>query len=161
LERADFRRYKNGKFIGVEYLETRGILTLVRVPDGGHVSGTYYVMEELAPGSTWKASGERFVAPFNDGKCTRVSFPDEYRYEGEQNGQSGRLRIISARYAVRYSSGEDPTGDQRIVSASGTHAMSIQIPESTKALSFMRDTMEETFTTAEGSSVTRKGFILM
>jgi OOP family OmpA-OmpF porin len=207
IERADFRRYEGGKFVGVEYRETRGILTLIKSSDGGRFSGTFFELEGIAheggqaarkvvnsqsvsytikpdgtvesesggpyptlrgfpvlptgalsPGDAWKAPGERFVAPLNDGKYTRIKFLCEYRLDANPDGRSSRT--ISARYAVRYTRGEDPDGDPRLVSASGTHDVSIQLAESSDAVSFMRDTMDETYGTADGASITLKGFIL-
>jgi outer membrane protein OmpA-like peptidoglycan-associated protein len=100
------------------------------------------------------------VAPFGDGKYTRISFYSEYRYDGEKITATGGYRSVTARYALRYRQGDDPQGDPRLVSASGTHVVSIQLAVGIDAVSFMRDTVDETFMLTDGSSIQYKGFIL-
>lgn len=47
-ERADLRRYENGRFIGLSYRETRGVLEVRpgEQPGQPRISGDYYVFEE-------------------------------------------------------------------------------------------------------------------
>jgi outer membrane protein OmpA-like peptidoglycan-associated protein len=47
VERSDLSRYENGKYIGLENREVRGILDWAGGPEGDRVEGTFYVIGEL------------------------------------------------------------------------------------------------------------------
>jgi outer membrane protein OmpA-like peptidoglycan-associated protein len=46
LERADLRRYRDGRFEGLAYREVRGVLDAEDAPSGLRLEGTFYVFEE-------------------------------------------------------------------------------------------------------------------
>ena len=52
VEKSDLRKYENGKFIGLENREVRGILARAESTDGDRVEGTFYVIGELNHGGT-------------------------------------------------------------------------------------------------------------
>jgi outer membrane protein OmpA-like peptidoglycan-associated protein len=106
----------------------------------------------ISVGAHWTGVGTRMVDPLHDGKFSRTKFFAEY---------SGKtVRAITATYAVRYGNGEDPAGDVRLKSVSGTHDVSIQLSVPSGAISFMRDHVDETYAFIDGTSVQLKGFIL-
>ncbi len=209
IERADLRKYVGKTFVGLEYRETRGILSWSEVEDGNRIAGTFYVLEELthsgikesrridaevsvsftilgdgtyqsdddatyptlrgfpvlparelAAGDTWRAYGERIITPPDGGTPTRVKIYSEFAYAGVVEQEGARFRVINAKYATRYKRGDDPAGDDRVQSISGSHTVSIRISATDAALSFMRDQVEETYVMRDGTTVTYKGFIL-
>jgi OOP family OmpA-OmpF porin len=115
---------------------------------------------EIAIGEKWRAYGMRVVRPPDDGAPTRVKFYCEFVYEGEKELDGARFRVIGAKYAVRYKRGDDPVGDDRLRSLSGSHTVSIRLSSGEGALSLMRDQVEETYVMADGTSVSYKGFML-
>ncbi len=53
VERADLRKYENGRYVGVEFRETKGIFRGEPGPQSDHVEGTLYFLEGLThQGST-------------------------------------------------------------------------------------------------------------
>jgi outer membrane protein OmpA-like peptidoglycan-associated protein len=106
----------------------------------------------ITAGDRWTGAGTRMVDPMHDGKFSRIKFFAEYR------GKT--VSAITATYAVRYRNGEDPAGDVRLKSVSGTHDVSIQLSVPSGAISFMRDQVDETYAFVDGTSVQLKGFIL-
>jgi OOP family OmpA-OmpF porin len=116
--------------------------------------------EGLSAGDGWRAYGVRLVDPLKGGTFSRVKFYCDYRYEGEKEIGGQAVRLISAKYAMRYKKGDDPAGDERLESVSGSHSVSIQLAAVSGRLSFMRDLVEETYALSDGASVTYKGFIL-
>jgi outer membrane protein OmpA-like peptidoglycan-associated protein len=114
----------------------------------------------ISVGDHWTGVGTRMVDPLHDGKYSRTKFFADYRYNGDvvQGGKASRA--ITATYAVRYSSGEDPAGDIRLKSLTGIHEVSIQLSLPAGAIAFMSDRVDEMYTFADGTSVQLKGFIL-
>jgi OmpA-OmpF porin, OOP family len=209
VERSDLRKYENGKYVGLENREVKGILDWTEVPDGKKVEGTFYVIGELnrggapvamkidaafpaawtirpngqadveadtpyplmrgfpliptgplAPGDSWRAPGECMVEPLRDGKFTLVKFISSYRYDGDKVINGTSFRMITAKYSLGYRKGPAVTGDERLESVSGSHTVSLRISADAGALSFMSDTVEETYEIAGSRSVTYKGFVL-
>ena len=117
-------------------------------------------MAEISVGDQWTGVGTRLVEPMHDGTFTRLKILARYRYAGEVTQGGRTARVITATYAVRYRSGEDPAGDVRLTSVSGTHEVSIQLSVPSGALSFMRDQVDETYAFADGTTVRLQGFIL-
>jgi outer membrane protein OmpA-like peptidoglycan-associated protein len=115
---------------------------------------------EMSVGDKWKGVGSRFVEPLHDGKFSRTRFLAEYRYNGEVTRGGITLRVITATYAERYKKGDDPAGDARLLSISGTHAVSVQLSVPTGAISFMQDQVDETYAFVDGASMQLKGFVL-
>jgi OOP family OmpA-OmpF porin len=209
IERSDLQKYQDGKYIGLENREVRGILDWMKGPDGSRIEGTFYVIGELNRGGTpvaqkvdisspavwtvgldgvidvaedspypilrgfpvfptraltvgdsWKAPGARMVEPFRDGRFTRVKILSSYRYIGDKVIDGKPFRMITAKYAVTYRKPLGPVTDERVLSISGTHTVSIQLSAGVGELSFMSDVMEETYQLADSKSLTYKGFIL-
>ena len=50
IEKSDLRKYENGKYVGLENREVRGILDWTAGPDGEMMDGTFYVIGELNHG---------------------------------------------------------------------------------------------------------------
>ncbi len=117
-------------------------------------------VDDIAVGDTWTAVGTRLVEPLHDGKFSRTRFIAAYRYAGEATVGGKTVRVISATWADRYKRGDDPAGDDRLLSVSGNHAVSIQLAEPSGGLSFMQDQVDETYSFVDGTSVQLKGFIL-
>jgi OOP family OmpA-OmpF porin len=115
----------------------------------------------LEAGKAWRAYGVRIVDPLKDGAFTRVRFYCDYRYDGEASSLSGaKVGVIAAKYAMRYKKGDDPVGDPKISSITGSHTVSIELSPTSERLSFMRDLVEESYALADGGSVAYRGFIL-
>jgi OmpA-OmpF porin, OOP family len=114
----------------------------------------------ISVGDHWTGVGTRMVDPLHDGKYSRTKFFADYRYGGDVVQGGKTARAITATYAVRYKSGEDPSGDVRLTSLTGIHEVSIQLSQPTGAVSFMSDHMDEIYTFADGTSVQLKGFVL-
>jgi OOP family OmpA-OmpF porin len=114
----------------------------------------------MAVGDHWSGAATRMVEPLYDGKFSRTRFLADYRYEGETTLGGKAVRVITATFAVRYRGGEDPAGDERLQSLSGTHEVSFQLSEPTGDISFMRDQVDEKYTFKDGTTVQLKGFIL-
>lgn len=70
------------------------------------------------------------------------------------------FRVISAKYALTYRKPAGPVTDDRVLSISGTHTVSIQLSSDADELSFMSDEMEETYQLADAKSLAYRGFIL-
>ena len=111
-------------------------------------------------GDHWTAAGTRIVDPLHDGTYSRAKFVADYRYGGDvvQGGKTSRS--ITATYAIRYNSGDDPAGDARLKSITGIHEVSIQLSLPTGAISFMSDSEDDMYAFADGTSVQLKGFVL-
>ncbi len=209
VERSDRGRYENGKYIGLEDREVKGVFDWAGGPEGDRVDGIFYVIGELnhlgAPvamkvdasfpaawiigrdgvfdvgadrpyptvrgfptlpvgeletGDTWQAPGELVVEPLRDGRFTRVPFLSSYRYDGVKTVEGKQYRIVTAQYALRYRKGADPTADERLLSVSGSHTVSIRISADSGELVFMSDSVDETYQLAGSRTVASRGFIL-
>jgi OmpA-OmpF porin, OOP family len=209
IERSDLQKYEDGKYIGLENREVRGILDWTKAQDGSRVEGTFYVIgelnrggapvalkvdasfaaawtvgadgvsavdadspyplmlgfpvlpaRELAVGDSWTAPGVRMVEPFRDGTFTSVKILSSYRYVSDKVIDGRSFRVITAKYALTYRKPVGPVTDERVLSISGTHTVSIQLSADAGELSFMSDVMEETYQLADSKTVTFKGFIL-
>ncbi len=116
--------------------------------------------KNIEPGDRWEAFGERVVEPLRDGRYTRVRFYCEYRFQGFESRNGREHSVIRAQYAMRYKPGQDPYGDERIMSISGKHVVTLYYDTERGRPSFMRDRMEEHYALEDGRSVSYKGFIL-
>ncbi|MBN1523633.1 MAG: OmpA family protein [Spirochaetales bacterium] len=116
--------------------------------------------KKLVPGDNWQAYGTRVVEPKRDGVYTRVKFYCDYTYKGEGNLNGVPCDIIQAQYAMRYKRGQDVYGDPNLSDISGKHMVTIYYDADRMRPLFSRDSVEETYTFADGSVETYKGFIL-
>lgn len=115
---------------------------------------------DLVAGEKWQAYGTRVLDPLRDGRFTRVKFYCDYRYDGERTEGGKAVRTVTAKYAMRYRKGQDPVGDDRLQSVSGTHDVVVTLDPATGSPVFLRDSMVESCTYADGKTVVFKGFIL-
>jgi outer membrane protein OmpA-like peptidoglycan-associated protein len=141
------------------------------LPDGNYSVSESYIYptlrnfptfpdKPLKPGEKWEAYGMRIVEPFRDGVFTRVRFYCGYEYKGIEEKDGREYRIIAAQYAMRYKQGQDPYGDERIISISGKHMVKIYFDLEGKRPYFMQDIMDETYLVRDNKSLIFKGFIL-
>lgn len=211
VERSDWARYDNGKYIGHVYREERYDLLPVQEASGIRYSGTVYVFEEtlrdlqksarsldtiipleftLSPaglinikndegypslrnfplfvdtplyaGDRWIGQGQRVVDPRNDSNRVTLPIVVEYVFQGEELYKGEAVYRIRAQYATRYKSSAriGQTGTGAFTEASGKHLVDILIRRADGRPLLMRDTLDETFTWSDGSTVRYKGFTL-
>uniref|UniRef100_A0A7C3I5D2 OmpA family protein n=1 Tax=Gracilinema caldarium TaxID=215591 RepID=A0A7C3I5D2_9SPIR len=211
VERSDWARYDNGKYIGHVYREVRYQLRPEEAAAGLKYSGTVYVFEEtlrdlqksarsldtiipleftispsgfiniendegypairnfplftdkpLKPGDSWIGQGQRVVDPRNDGNRVSLPIVVEYVFQGEDLYRGEPVYRIRAQYATRYKgpvrSGQAVTGT--FSEATGKHVVDILLRTADGRPVLMRDTLDETFTWSDGTSVRYKGFTL-
>ncbi|MBN2536171.1 MAG: OmpA family protein [Spirochaetales bacterium] len=143
-------------------------------PDGRYVmSGDNYYPttrdfpvfpnKKLNPGDSWRAYGIRYIEPFRDGVFTRVKFYCEYVYQGIKEEKDQSYHLITAQYALRYKSGDDPKGDSRIkeIKYAG-HKVTIKFDQkNSKPVSMVDQIIEnlggEEYQFSDGTSMTLKG----
>lgn len=113
----------------------------------------------LREGDTWRDYGIRVVDP-KGGRPTRVKILSEYVYKGVETGQGRERHHIRAQFALRYHRGQDPYGDDDVVEISGKHLVDIYITQDAESSVFMRDTMEDRYRYADGSTIEESGIIL-
>ena len=116
-------------------------------------------LQEIALGERWRSAGVRIVDPLRR-EGTRIPFLCEYEYLGLGDYNGSPAHRIKAQYAVRYRGGEDPYGDPELSSLQGRHTVDIYLPIEEGLSAFMRDLVDETYRYADGSTITRAGFIL-
>ena len=107
----------------------------------------------------WQAFGTRVVDPRNEGIYTTIKFLCEYQYLGVVQYLGEEVHSFRAQYATRYRRGEDIYGDPNLSSVSGKHVVAIMLSVNGDSL-FMRDTVEEVYQYADGSTISLSGFIL-
>lgn len=219
VERSDWARYDNGKYIGHVYRELRYQLQPAQEAAGIRYSGTVYVFEEtlrdltkaarpldtiipveftlspagsikipqdkgypvlrnfplfpdkvVEPGTSWIGHGQRVVDPRNDGNLVSLPIVVEYVFQGEEQYKGESVYRIRAQYATRYrapasssqsaSRSGQGSGSGPFVEASGKHVVDILLCTADARPMLMRDTLDETFSWPDGSSVRYKGFTL-
>jgi outer membrane protein OmpA-like peptidoglycan-associated protein len=107
--------------------------------------------EAISSGTKWKAGADRAVDPLNSGKPVIVPFIAEYEYRGKEFYRGIPVHRIFARYASSY------RGDFRI---QGSHTVDILIQVSDGLPLLMKDSLDETFFFADGSTLRFRGFTL-
>jgi len=118
--------------------------------------------KNVEKGETWEAKAERAVDPLNKNVFTRMPMYIQYTYLRDEvyNGEDAYL--LSAKWATRYGSGTkyvDEEGDRDLVAASGNHNATICISKENGKVIVVRDTVDETFSYADGNKVNFKGTI--
>lgn len=113
----------------------------------------------VSVGGAWTAPGVVVVRPVGGAPATRVSVMAEYEYRGPSVWGGRPALAVRARYAVRYR-GEDRMGDPNLRSAVGGRTADILLDPEDGSTLFVRETVDETFTYADGSRIRLKGFIL-
>jgi outer membrane protein OmpA-like peptidoglycan-associated protein len=106
---------------------------------------------ELKPGAKWTAPGSRAVDPLNLGRFTVVPFTAGYEYKGIELYRGEQVHRISSKYTSGYQ------GEFRL---QGNHSVDILIRLSDGMLLLMQDTLDETYTWPDGSTLRFRGFTL-
>jgi outer membrane protein OmpA-like peptidoglycan-associated protein len=121
-----------------------------------------FIDKPLKPGDRWVGQGQRLVDPRNDGNRVSLPIVVEYVFQGEELYKGEAVYRIRAQYATRYKgpvrSGQAVTG--AFSEATGKHVVDILLRTADSRPVLMRDTLDETFTWSDGSSVRYKGFTL-
>ncbi len=113
----------------------------------------------VAVGEKWQSTGTRVVDPRNDGTFTRIPFLCEYQYLGMKTENGVSAHYFTAQYATRYKAGADPAGDPGLKNVSGRHMVEIRYYEENGSF-FMRDSIDEQYLYADGTTLQFQGFIL-
>ena len=111
--------------------------------------------EPVKAGAKWTAPGSRAVDPLNEGQPVVVPLAAEYEYRGVELYRDIPVHRIFAKYASRYHR-EGPGFNQ----LQGAHNVDILIRVSNGLPLLMRDTLDETYTWPDGSTVRFRGFTL-
>ena len=121
-----------------------------------------YPSKAVLPGESWRSEAVRSVDPYNTGIYTKMPIYIEYVFSGEETYKGEQVYRIKAKWATRYGvQYMDYYGDPNLKSASGTHNADILVLKDTGAAILIRDTMDETFTYKDGSSVRLAGSTLL
>ncbi len=112
-----------------------------------------------APGERWVGEGVVVVRPRPGQPATRIPVLIEYEYTGQAKYGDTQASAIKARYAIRYKGG-DRLGDPGMTGSSGSRTADILVDARDGSTLFIRETVDETYTYAGGSTVRFKGFIL-
>jgi len=112
-----------------------------------------------APGERWVGEGVVVVRPRPGLPATRIPVLIEYEYTGQSKYGDTQASAIRARYAIRYKGG-DRLGDPSMTGSSGSRTADILVDARDGSTLFIRETVDETYTYAGGSTVRFKGFIL-
>lgn len=116
----------------------------------------------LNPGDSWKSDSTRAVDPLNNGTVTKIPMTIQYTYVRRENYKGEEVYRITAQWATRYGiSYMDYDGDRNLKSAAGSHKANILVNCQTGAMTFMTDTVDETFVYTDGKQVSYKGVILL
>ncbi len=110
-------------------------------------------------GGKWTGEGVVVVRPRPESPPTRIPVLVEYEYRGRTRQGERDAHSIRARYAVRYG-GSDRLGDPLMTGAQGGRVADISIAADDGSTLFIRETVDETFSYADRSTVRLKGFIL-
>jgi outer membrane protein OmpA-like peptidoglycan-associated protein len=129
----------------------------------------------IKPGAKWNARGNRAVDPLNEGTPVVVPLVAEYEYRGVEDYRNIPVHRIFAKYALRFEgqssidaineSNREQDGGQSSMQRQdfkirGTHNVDILIRVADGILLMMRDTLDETYTWPNGSTVRFRGFTL-
>jgi outer membrane protein OmpA-like peptidoglycan-associated protein len=114
--------------------------------------------EAVRPGSKWVAKGSRAADPLNTGLPVAVPLIAEYEYRGVELYRDIPVHRISAKYALRYRSPSPRDGC--FSGLQGTHTVDILLKTADGLPLLMRDTLDETFSWPDGSTLRFKGFTL-
>jgi outer membrane protein OmpA-like peptidoglycan-associated protein len=113
-------------------------------------------VQKVMPGFKWRAPGSRAVNLLDPGQPVLIPFTAEYEYRGIEEYKNILVHRIYATYASRYQSVASSV--DRPTKVQGSHKVDILIRVKDGLPVFMRDDLDETYTTASGSTVQFKGF---
>jgi outer membrane protein OmpA-like peptidoglycan-associated protein len=111
-------------------------------------------VQRVIPGFKWRAVGSRAANLLDPGQPVIIPFTAEYEYRGIEEYRNILVHRIYATYASRY---QNPAASS-LTKVQGSHKVDILIRVKDGLPVFMRDDLDETYTTANGSTVQFKGF---
>jgi len=111
------------------------------------------------PGDRWTGEGVVVVRPRPGYPATRIAVLVEYEYVGPVKYGELAAASIRASFALRYKGG-DRLGDPALAGASGWRKADIVVDARDGATLFVRETVDESYSYAGGTTVRLKGFIL-
>ena len=115
-------------------------------------------------GERWQAPGSRAADPLNTGNPLIIPFVAEYEYRGTEMYMDTLVHRIHAGYASRYqgpaTNGTAAVPANDINRVQGNHSVDILIRAADGLPVFMRDTLDVTYTMADGSTIRFAGFTL-
>ena len=118
--------------------------------------------KNVEKGETWEAKAERAVDPLNKNVFTRMPMYIQYTYLRDEVYNGEEVYLLSAKWATRYGLGTkyiDEEGDPELTAATGNHNASICISKANGKVIVVRDTVDETFSYADGNKIAFKGTI--
>jgi outer membrane protein OmpA-like peptidoglycan-associated protein len=113
--------------------------------------------EAVQPGSRWTANGSRAVDPKNSGNPEILPFIAEYEYRGVELYKEIPVHRVAAKYAMR-GRGQSYGSFSNL---QGTHTADILVQVSNGLPLLIRDTLDETYTWPDGSTLRFRGFTLI
>lgn len=111
-------------------------------------------------GQKWREFGMRYVDPVLNGRLTGIRFYCEYRYDGLDLYNDEEVYSIYAQYALRYTGGDDSTGDPELAYVSGSHKARILIYADGSGRVFVRTQVDELYRFSDNREITQQGFLL-
>ena len=118
--------------------------------------------KDIEKGQTWEAKAERAVDPLDKKIFTRMPMYIQYTYLRDEVYNGEEVYLLSAKWATRYGLGTkyiDEEGDPELTAATGNHNATICISKANGKVVVVRDTVDETFSYADGNKVNFKGTI--
>jgi outer membrane protein OmpA-like peptidoglycan-associated protein len=115
--------------------------------------------QALPVGARWTSEATVVVRPRAEAPATRIRVLVEYEYRGLSRWEGREAIALWARYALRYR-GDDRQGDPALRTAQGGRTADIYVDPVSGSTLFIRETVDDSFAYADGSSLRLKGFIL-
>jgi outer membrane protein OmpA-like peptidoglycan-associated protein len=116
---------------------------------------------QVRPGYKWSAQGSRAVDPLHSGQPVIVPIIAEYEYRGTEWYKDIEVHRIFAQYTSRYQGGASKRGTEPgFTQLRDNHKVDILIRVEDGFPLFMRDTLDETYSWPDGSTVRFSGFTL-
>jgi outer membrane protein OmpA-like peptidoglycan-associated protein len=113
----------------------------------------------LFPGYKWTAPGSRAVDPLHSGQAVIVPIIAEYEYKGTEWYKDEFVHRIFAQYSSRYTGSSAKQG-AAFIQLRDIHKVDILIRVDDGFPLFMRDSLDETYSFADGSTLRFTGFTL-
>lgn len=122
----------------------------------------------IVPGTSWKAQAWTLINPRSDEAPLRLPVTVAYEYKGREEWNGELAARIEAQFATRYPlpPSDDPdapvvdyAGDVTLVQ--GSHRVTVMLPDSGTQLVFLRDTVNERYQFADGSTMEVQGHVLI
>jgi outer membrane protein OmpA-like peptidoglycan-associated protein len=114
--------------------------------------------QKVTPGTKWRAQGSRAVNPLNPAQPVVMPFTAEYEYRGIEQYRNIQVHRLYATYASNFQNRTSEADSFTLVR--GSHKVDILIRVDDGLPVFMRDDLDETYTTTDGSTIQFKGFTL-